>query len=125
MFDDHVDHVARLRQMKSFGFLHAWFDDNSYWDGKDCYSLNQICADVPKGAKKLDYWSFRLSVEDGLGHKRYDQLHYKISLAEHAANFEWVRKNVDIIFEYPAVYDGCGWDPAGQLADSVRLSELG
>jgi len=124
MFDDHVDHIARLRQMSSFGFKHAWFDDNSNWQGTDCYSMNQICADIPDVPHALEYYTFTLSQNEE-GCPAFHQIHYNMSRAEHLANLDWVKQHIEIYFEIPPLHDGCGWDVENQLLTSDDLIRLG
>lgn len=124
MFDDHVDHSARLRQMKAIGFKHAWFDDNSNWQMKDCYSMNQICSDIPDVAGALEHYTFVLSFRANAC-PDYNQISYNMTRSEHLANLDWVRRNVEIYFEIPPLHDGCGWDVPNQLLSSDDLIRFG
>lgn len=47
-FDDHIDHMQRLRQAKTHGFAHLVFDDNYMPGVGDCFSIKDAC-DGSKG----------------------------------------------------------------------------
>merc|ERR1712232_1076581 len=82
MLDDHTSWLTRVKQMLKHGFIHAWFDDNTNFKGAIAgeYTLNQVCAELPKSVKKIIY------KENG-----YNAFSWQtISIKDHVNNFNFL-----------------------------------
>jgi len=111
--DDHQSHLKRIHQILSLGFVHTWWDDNVKWGG-DMYTINLMCSPVvPHGNDGIVY------KDDFAAYARV------ITEEDHTRNLEYLTLMVEEYFDFPPIFDGCGWDSGAQLANQSQLRVLG
>lgn len=112
MLDDHMSSIRRVKEMLARGFVHLWFDDN--WRGAECYSFNLLCS-------PLQPWEEHAPYLDHFGATAH-----LLSAEAHAANVRFLLEHLEAYFEFPPIFDGCGWDPEHALvSEEVQLLSLG
>ncbi|CAK0797936.1 unnamed protein product, partial [Prorocentrum cordatum] len=97
----HMSSSRRVRELLARGFAHLWFDDN--WRGAECYSFNLLCSPLQPGEEHVPY----------LDH--FGATAYLLSAEAHAANVRFFLEHLEAYFEFPPIFDGCGWDPEHAL----------
>ncbi|KAL3926550.1 MAG: hypothetical protein SGPRY_003249, partial [Prymnesium sp.] len=98
ILDDHMSAIKRIAQLIPHDFQHVWYDDN--WNGRamDCYSFNAICSPVARGDSNtsmnasLDYFD------------NFKKVRFRIPLAEHFANLQFLLGHLQDYFEYPTLF---------------------
>lgn len=116
ILDDHMSAIKRIAQLIPHDFQHVWYDDN--WNGRamDCYSFNAICSPVARGDSNtsmnasLDYFD------------NFKKVRFRIPLAEHFANLQFLLGHLQDYFEYPTLFGICPMDRP--LLSSTQLSQL-
>jgi len=118
ILDDHQSSVARLKMLKRWGFRYAFYEDNYPYQVAtsedtstclkmknlkrrptkmfgDAYSPNTVCSAVPPGVNAV-------LQKDRFGHRCK-----WLSLSEHQMNVQWMQRNLEAYFEFPAVFTPC------------------
>merc|ERR550514_630181 len=116
--DDHMSAIRRTQELRNFGFIHLWYDDNFSIKSAarrpaGCYSFNAMCSPVIDGTPSVTY-------QDNFG-----SLKKEISLEEHNRNVELLRGLLEVYFEFPAVFDQCKPTAADLLQSEKQVTDMG
>eukprot|EP01006_Ploeotia_vitrea_P066050 TRINITY_DN94256_c0_g1_i1.p1 TRINITY_DN94256_c0_g1~~TRINITY_DN94256_c0_g1_i1.p1 ORF type:complete len:471 (-),score=62.49 TRINITY_DN94256_c0_g1_i1:161-1573(-) len=98
LFDDHQNHLRRLKEAHERGFKYAMFDDNWPELQGDNYSIKQMCDETGGHALRSPDFPDKQRV------LKCDNFHMKdefITLQQHQANREWLLSVVKWYFEGP------------------------